>query len=223
MAVKDLEGLDEAARRLSSPETVEATKRALTAVAKDELEEALYARLLGWFVASMTEADREELVRAASAPSNAELLFWLFEQAALRDALEEGPLVRARLRGVRVRRELLEAEGGAVSSGQAAELLGITPQAVDKRRRAGKLLALPVGRAYLYPVWQFDERGRGGVLSGLEGVLGSFGVEDAWMRASFFLRRNGRLGDKRPLDALRDGEIEAVEGAARAYGEHGAE
>jgi len=137
--------------------------------------------------------------------------------------MEEGPLVRARLRGVQARRGLLGAEGGAVSSGQAAELLGITPQAVDKRRRAGKLLALPVGRAYLYPVWQFDERGRGGVLAGLEEVLGSFGVEDAWMRASYFLRKNGRLDDKRPLDALRDGEIESVERAARAYGEHGAE
>jgi hypothetical protein len=223
MALKDLEGLHEAARGLSSPVTVEATKRALSVVAKDELEEALYTRLLGWFAASVGEVDREGLVRAASAPSNAELLFWLFEQAALGDALEERPLVRARLRGVRQRRELLGAEGGAVSSGEAAELLGITPQAVDKRRRAGKLLALPVGRAYLYPVWQFDERGRGGVVSGLEEVLGSFGVEDAWMKASFFLRQNGRLGDQRPLDALRDGEIEAVEGAARAYGEHGAE
>lgn len=122
-----------------------------------------------------------------------------------------------------MRRELLEAGEGTVSSGQAAELLGITPQAVDKRRRAGKLLALPVGRAYLYPVWQFDERGRGGVLAGLEGVLSGMGIEDAWMRASFFLRQNGRLGDKRPLDALRDGETEAVERAARAYGAHGAE
>ena len=80
-----------------------------------------------------------------------------------------------------------------------------------------------MGRVYLYPVWQFDERGRGGVLGGLEDVLGSFGGEDAWMRASFFLRENGRLEDKRPLDALRDGEIESVERAARAYGEHGAE
>ncbi|MBA2713352.1 MAG: hypothetical protein H0U55_07345 [Rubrobacteraceae bacterium] len=221
MAVKDLEGLDEAARGLSSPETVEATKRALSAVAKDELKEALYARLLGWFATSVGEVDREELVRAASAPSNAELLFWLFEQAALRDTMEEGPLVRARLRGVQARRELLGAEGGTVSSGQAAELLGITPQAVDKRRRAGKLLALPVGRAYLYPVWQFDERG--GVLAGLEEVLGSFGVEDAWMRASYFLRENGRLDDERPLDVLREGDIEGVERAARAYGEHGAE
>lgn len=78
MALKDLEGLHEAARGLSSPETVEATKRAMSAVAKDELEEALYSRLLGWFAASVGEVDRVELVRAASAPSNAELLFWLF-------------------------------------------------------------------------------------------------------------------------------------------------
>ena len=49
-------------------------------------------------------------------------------------------------------------------------------------------------------------------------VLGSFGVEAAWMRASFFLRHNGRLGDKKPIDALRDGEVEAVERAARLRG-----
>lgn len=102
-------------------------------------------------------------------------------------------------------------------------MLGVTQQAVDKRRRAGKLLAVPVGRGYRYPAWQFDERGRGGVLPGLEEVLESFGVEEPWMRASFFLRRNGRLDDRRPLDVLREGEMEAVKRAARAYGEHGAE
>lgn len=176
-------------------------------VAKDELEEALYARLVGWLAATFEGADRSELRRAASAPSNAEFLFWMFEQAALRDSLEEGPLLKARLRGVRARKELLESEGGTVASGRA----------VDKRRRAGKLLAVPVGRGYRYPAWQFDERGRGGVVSGLEEVLESFGVEEPWMRASFFLRRNGRL------DVLREGEMEAVKRAARAYGEHGAE
>ena len=223
MAVKDLEGLNEAAKGLSSPESVEATKRALSVVAKDELEGALYARLVGWLAAAFEEADRGELRRAASAPSNAEFLFWLFEQAALRDALEEGPLLKARLRGVRARRELLEAEGGTMTSGRAAALLGITQQAVDKRRRAGKLLAVPVGRGYRYPAWQFDERGRGGGLPGLEEVLGSCGVEDPWMRASFCLRQNGRLDDRRPLDILREGDAEAVKLAARAYGEHGAE
>lgn len=99
MAVKDLKGLDEAARRLSSPETVEATKRALSVVASDELEEVLYTRLVGWFAASMREVDTEELLRAASAPSNAELLFWLFEQAAVSDTTKEDPLLEARLRG----------------------------------------------------------------------------------------------------------------------------
>ena len=60
-------------------------------------------------------------------------------------------------------------------------------------------------------------------MPGLEEVLRSFGVEEPWMQASFFLRQNGRLDDRRPLDALREGDVEAVKRAASAYGEHGAE
>jgi hypothetical protein len=224
MPVKDLEGLNEAAKELSSPESIEATKLVLSVVAKDELEEVLYTRLVRWLVSAFEEVDKDDLMKAASAPSNAELLFWLFELPALRDALEKDPLMEAKLRGIQVRRKLLEAEGGTMGSHEVAELLSITPQAVDKRRKAEKLLALSTGRhGYRYPVWQFDEHSQGGTIPGFEEVMGSFEVEDPWMRASFFLRRNGRLGDRRPLDSLRGGEVETVKLATRAYGEHGAE
>ena len=43
-----------------------------------------------------------------------------------------------------------------------------------------------------------------------------------WSVVAFFLSRNARLGSRRPLDMLRRGDVTAVVGAARAYGEHGA-
>jgi hypothetical protein len=134
----------------------------------------------------------------------------------------EDPLAAARVRGARQAREILREEGGTVGVGEMGELLGgISAQAVDRRRRKGRLLALPVGKgSYRYPVWQVAD---GAVIEGFEEVLPSFGVEDPWMRAAFFLSGDARLGGERPLDRLRQGDIEAVKRAAAAYGVHGAE
>jgi hypothetical protein len=95
---------------------------------------------------------------------------------------------------------------------------------VDKRRERGTILALPRGGGeYAFPLWQFDEGTRDGLLPGLTRVLRSFSVEDPWMRSEFMLAPDDRLGGKRPLDALREGEAEAALRTASAYGVHGAE
>ena len=61
-------------------------------------------------------------------------------------ALRADPLVskelRLRLRGQLALRSLLEQSGGALTAAEVAELLGITEDAVRKRARRGKLLAL---------------------------------------------------------------------------------
>jgi hypothetical protein len=102
--------------------------------------------------------------------------------------------------------------------------LGIKPQAVDRRRERGRILALPTGRnEFAFPVWQFDRRGKDGLIPGFADVLGSFSVGDPWMRAEFMLAPEPRLGGRRPLDALRGGDGAGVEEAAASYGEHGAE
>ncbi len=92
---------------------------------------------------------------------------------------------------------------------------------MDNRRRAGRLLALTLGRRdYRYPLWQFSE---GGVLPGLETVLKALSRLTPWMQAAFLLNGNYRLPRaERPLDALRRGEVEAVREAAQMYGAHGA-
>jgi len=113
----------------------------------------------------------------------------------------------------------LGAEGGTVDVETAARALGISRQAVDRRRRANTLLGLPVGRrGYRYPLWQFVPSG---VLPGLAPVLRQLAADGPWFSAAWLLGPNSRLGT-RPLDILRNGDSDAVMQAARAYGEEGA-
>lgn len=131
------------------------------------------------------------------------------------------PLAIARLRGKVAMHEVLGQEGGALTASQVGEVLGISRQAVDKRRKGGQLLALSLPRrGLLYPAWQFRETGA--PLGGFVEVLDALSDHDPWAQARFFLDGTDRLGGKRPLDVLRDGDLEAVLDAARAFGEHGA-
>jgi hypothetical protein len=169
-------------------------------------------------VEALKSLDEKKLVEAVKAPTDYSVLVSaLNTEEALATARDSDPLAAARLRGIEAKRKLLESEGGVVSSVKAAQILKVTRQAVDKRRKEGKLLGLELGkRGYLYPSWQFGLKGLEDVLSALEG-------QDFWERVSFFLNPNDVLGDETPLGVLIKGEnIEEVIRAAKAYGEHGA-
>lgn len=161
-----------------------------------------------------------EAREAACLVENQNLIADRFEQAKAAGKLGKGTVervARARLRGIEAKRKLLAAEGGPLSSAQAAKLLKISPQAVDKRRRENKLLGLELGkRGHLYPSWQFD-------LPGLEQVLTALGGRDPWEKLSFFLNPSGILGDRTPLTVLRGekAKLTAVVNAAISYGEQG--
>ncbi len=129
-------------------------------------------------------------------------------------------LAKARLRGVLAQRELLDAEGGVLTGAELAKVLRVSRQAVDKRRKAGQLLALDVAkRGFLYPAWQVVGPS---TLPGLAAVLAALPHDSPWADARFFLSGNHRLHDRRPLDLLRKGNIEPVVRAAKSFGEHGA-
>jgi hypothetical protein len=70
---------------------------------------------------------------------------------------ELDPLAPALARGVEHRRTLLNLAGSAMSAEEAGQILGITRQAVDKRRRAGTLLAVREGSDWRYPACQFED------------------------------------------------------------------
>jgi 2-keto-3-deoxy-L-rhamnonate aldolase RhmA len=139
---------------------------------------------------------------------------------ALSTLTSSDPLASAKLRGLMVKQQLLEASGGCISSPQAAEMLGISRQAIDKRRRSGKIIGLPSGKnRFVYPVWQFTT---GDTLPGLETTLQNLSVRDPWMQIAFMLNGNFRLDGMSPLEALKQGKLKEVIVAAQMYGEQGA-
>lgn len=158
-------------------------------------------------------SDDRSLGDAAGAPSDRAVLLRALEQpAALATLRRDDPLAAARLRGLRPSEALLEAEGGTLPVGQAADRLGLSRQAVDKRRRAGRLIGLRVGRrGYAYPAWRFA---RGATFPGLEDVLGDLPGHDPWMQVAFPVHGNTWLGGAVPLTELRHGRRDRVREAA---------
>jgi len=117
--------------------------------------------------------------------------------------VRDDPLAEARLAGLRSKTFLLQAEGGAVPVEEAAAMLGLTRQAVDRWRRAGKLIGLTMGRrGYLYPAWQFGEHG---TIPGLEETLAALDSFGPWSQVSWF---NGAALDQIRQDiASGEGEF----------------
>lgn len=163
--------------------------------------------------------DEKKLAEAVQAPTDCSVLVAVLNtEEALASIRTHDPLAGARLRGLEAKRKLMEAEGGALSSEQVANLLHVTRQAVDKRRKEGKLLGVELGRkGFRYPVWQFS-------LSDLEPVLGALRGRDTWEQISFFLNPSALLEDRTPVEVLQEGkrDVSAVLRAASAYGEQGA-
>jgi hypothetical protein len=127
-------------------------------------------------------------------------------------------LDRAVARGLAVREQAKQEEGGHISADQAARILGISKTSILEKFKKGQLLGWreTKQRAVRFPVWQFAE---GEVLSGLTEVLDILSQApkiDDWGRVMFFLNRRESLGGKRPLDALREGKARLVERLAWA-------
>jgi biotin operon repressor len=186
---------------------------------EDRTRTAAAARALRTVLERLAAAPMKRVAEIAASPTDLQVAVGALEQL---DAIEIQPdaFTQARLRGLRERERLLDAEGGTLTADQVAQRLGLTRQAVNKRRQAGTLVGLEVGRhGYRYPAWQFTQRG---VLDGLAQVLAALAPADAWMQHTFVLSPNSRLDDRRPLDEWRAGRLDRVLRAARTFGEHGA-
>lgn len=164
---------------------------------------------------------QESIAEATAASTDYLVLFKALTAPALAPELAaKDPLAAARLRGAERQQKLLQESGGTISGAEVADILNISRQAVDKRRRQGQLIGLTQGkRGYAYPAWQFEG---GKTIANLESVLDSLRGHDPWMQFSFFINPNDRLEGKTPLDRLRTGELEPVLRAAESYSEHGA-
>lgn len=147
---------------------------------------------------------------------------WVQPEQPAKQSLPPDPRLAAAIRrGESVRAKLKTAEGENLSAEEAAEELGMSKVAVLKRLKTGRLIAWREERqnAFRFPAWQFKN---GRVLQGLEEVLiklrASARLDDFGLML-FFLSHSRFLGNKRPLDLLRDGELHKVLQAAEGYGQ----
>ena len=172
-------------------------------------------------VLQLMDLSETALSNAAEAPDNWHAMFRAMRNAEVLEQIQKSdPLARAFLDGLDAKARLIEQNGGVFKTEQVAEYLGITPQAVNKRRALRQLVGLTFRkRGHVFPAWQFTDRG---TVPGLEQVLLALADHDEWMQNVFFINPNTRLGGRRALDLLREGEIQEVLDAAREFGQHGA-
>jgi hypothetical protein len=102
------------------------------------------------------------------------------------------------------------ADSELLGTGELALRLKVVRGTVDNWRKSRKIVAFKKGlRNFIYPLAQFERRGP---IEGIEQVIPLFeSDEDAW---EWLVAPNRMTGLKRPLDALRKGEVEKVTKAA---------
>ena len=133
-----------------------------------------------------------------------------------------GPRARALLRGKATAERDLAESGGSYSLEEVRRLLsGVSRQAVEKRVREGRLLAV-IGQnnKRFYPVAQFNDDGS--VVEGLRAIQNAMATCNGYAVLNFLVNPDSRLGNRKPLDLLKQGEVERVVEAAARVGEPGA-
>ncbi|SPF53541.1 conserved hypothetical protein [Candidatus Sulfopaludibacter sp. SbA4] len=189
---------------------------------RQALAQAFLKRSVKMLERVSSSASSEALKSALSSPTDiggvASLLSDLAPLAV--DLAAVDPFVEAMAWGAAIKMELLTDSGGGLTSGQVSRALGITRQAVDKRRGRRALLAVPNGSGeYVYPACQFTSDG---VIPGLEEVLRAFQIRSPWTQLSVLLAPAPALGGKTILDALKSGAIQRAIAIAASFGEQAA-
>lgn len=119
----------------------------------------------------------------------------------------QDPFELARKRGATLAAEIFSGEE-MLSSLKFGELLGISRQAVDKRRKAGELLAMQgATRGFKYPAWQVT--GEGQVLAGLKDVLEISGQDD-WAAYRVLVSEYPDGSGEPVFEKLRQGQSKPV-------------
>lgn len=213
-----------AARRASTPRYRAAFAPDVPAArgvqARQELEEALLRRVEGSLRAALRRMTPSELMRAVEAPSAAATVAQIISAAPDVGMEEESAWTRALARGAARKQEMIQRAGGVLSSGQVAELLGITVSAVNQRKnRHRSILAVPLsGGEWGFPVRQFVD---GAVREGAAEVVRAAGEMNPWVLLSILLDNAGADGGPTLLDRLDDPAVRAdVLHRVATYGEH---
>jgi len=120
--------------------------------------------------------------------------------------------------GERLVEELQAAEGGAWTGQELQGRFNLTPATLHRRRKEHRIIYWrDAQHEFHYPQWQFTPTGA--LQPGVQEILQIFRSDDEWRLMSYFLGQRGQLGDRRPLDLLRNGEKEKVLKHARVHTE----
>ena len=177
-----------------------------TTLAPNPLREAFRRRAMGAVDRMAREASPEALTEALAAPTDSGSVARLLADDAAGEALRHlDPLAGAIARGAEVRAKLAEAAGGLLAADTVGRLLGITRQAVDKRRGAGRLLALRIRGDWHYPAAQFSTDGE--VLDGIAELVAAMPEAGPWSVLDFLLAPDAALGGRSPLAAMHAGDL----------------
>ncbi|SFL23070.1 hypothetical protein SAMN04488498_1688 [Mesorhizobium albiziae] len=178
-------------------------------IRSDSLQAVFLRRATSALERIAATASPKILSDALAAPTDAGSLARLLSRSDVIGAavIELDPLVPALARNVEHRKLLIERAGGTLSAEDAGRLLGISRQAVDKRRRAGSLLAVREGSDWRYPACQFDETD---VVAGIPEVVRAYTSAGPWMALDFLLAPDSVLGGRTPFEALRAGDRDSV-------------
>ena len=182
---------------------------------------AFQSRILRAFLNLEKDLPNTAIEQATGAPTDLLVALEALSSApGISQLVNDDPFLAAKIRGIRRKKHMLDVAGGALSSQQVAAVLGISRQAVDKRRASNQLLALTQGRrGYSYPRFQFDE---GKTIKGLEEALAQLKALDPWMQMIFFTSPHERLDGRTPIECLHKGLVNEITQAASSYGEQGA-
>jgi hypothetical protein len=104
---------------------------------------------------------------------------------------------------------LQNAEGGAYTAAELPQQWQLSTAVLHRRRTEFRIIYWRDAKhAFHYPRWQFNEAGA--LLPGIQEVLQMFKSRDEWRVMRYFLGARKQLDERRPLDLLRAGKIEAV-------------
>lgn len=156
------------------------------------------------------EALREALVNIISSDKDP---FAEIDDGIARRELLIGQIM-AELEAGRLREQLF---AESISVDEAAELTHLSRQALERRRREGKLLALKMKNQWRYPKWQFDPGSPGGVLPGLGEVLAELELSPVGA-AAWLTESSEALDNRTAIELLRDGRTEEVVALAEEVG-----
>jgi hypothetical protein len=182
----------------------------------DSVQAAFLRRALSALERITSNVPAKTLTDALAAPTDVGSLAQLLSRSEVVGSAvtDLDPLAPALARNVEHRQTLLTLAGGILSADEAGRILGITRQAVDKRRRAGTLLGVREGSDWRYPACQFAD---GEVVAGIPDVVRGFGSASPWVALDFLLAPDTVLAGRTPLEALKAGDRDPVLRLVRGF------